>query len=659
MLKKIIGKILTAVVITAVSVSMIMPMNALADSQIVVTIGADLNEEQKTAMFRYFGANELTSNVIYVNNQQEREHLSGYVPIEQIGTRTISCAMVKPTTSGGIHVKTANLNWVTSNMIAATLSTSGVANCEVIAAAPFEVSGTGALTGVMIAYEVASGQTLDPVKKQIATEEMVTTGNIANQVGQAQATDIVNDIKIQIIEGKVVDEQAVKEIVEDVVEEKTNGDFTQEYLDELNHLAVEIANQRYEYQQMEETLQRVEQNVSGNTQVQGGTTVVINNNNQDTTNISNNEEADKPAQTEKTTEAEKQTELPPDSILTQTDDNALGENVIIDATDKEAVPETEPVTEKTTEQQGIDISVTDEYNGTGSGTEEQSGQEEVQAVTEKTTENALPVEAQTAETVQSDTEQKETPVVQAETENPETEPQSTAEEVIETETPETVNPFDGIATVISDKNIAGRRFVCININKGKDSIGAVSGTVTITPEGEEAFVTDVSESNVKLLDIDEETKEENGWETGTGIFIEMEEPIKAKRNEILANLILVSADGNAQQAIESKATVDMTETADAEITDETEEKTTADIYREQGTVLANVYKNGMFGDVTFVQEKGEGLDIEPVSKDLEDGYKGIYSIRLDIAGLHQVVIRYYDTDMNETGTETMYIPVFQ
>ena len=48
-------------------------------------------------------------------------------------------------------MRTANLNWVTGNMIATTLSTSGVKNCEVVAACPFEVSGTGALTGIQMA----------------------------------------------------------------------------------------------------------------------------------------------------------------------------------------------------------------------------------------------------------------------------------------------------------------------------------------------------------------------------------------------------------------------------------------------------------------------------------------------------------------------------
>ena len=117
----------------------------MADSAKVVTLGADLTQDQKNTMMKYFNVDSNQVQILTITNQDERDHLSAYVPLEQIGTRTVSCAYVKPTQSGGIKVRTANLNWVTCNMIATSLSTSGVKNCEVVAACPFEVSGTGAL----------------------------------------------------------------------------------------------------------------------------------------------------------------------------------------------------------------------------------------------------------------------------------------------------------------------------------------------------------------------------------------------------------------------------------------------------------------------------------------------------------------------------------
>ena len=77
-------------------------------------------------MMKYFNVSSDQVQILTITNQDERDYLSAYVPLEQIGTRTVSCAYVKPTQSGGIKVRTANLNWVTCNMIATSLSTSGV-----------------------------------------------------------------------------------------------------------------------------------------------------------------------------------------------------------------------------------------------------------------------------------------------------------------------------------------------------------------------------------------------------------------------------------------------------------------------------------------------------------------------------------------------------
>lgn len=108
-------------------------------------------------------------------------------------------------------------------MIASQLSTSGVYNCEVLTAAPFEVSGTGALTGVMMAYEEASGAQLDEGKKELANVELITTGNIADTVGQDQATLVVNDIKIHIVRDQITEEQAVHDVVDNVIGVTENG----------------------------------------------------------------------------------------------------------------------------------------------------------------------------------------------------------------------------------------------------------------------------------------------------------------------------------------------------------------------------------------------------------------------------------------------------
>lgn len=234
---------------------------AMADSVRVVTLGADLTEEQKETMLRYFKVNRNDVQILTITNQDERDHLSSYVPLEQIGTRTVSSAYVKPTQSGGIKVRTANLNWVTCNMIATTLSTSGVKNCEVVAACPFEVSGTGALTGIQMAYETATGEKLDETKKEIATEEMVVTGNLADQVGKNDATTVINKAKMEVIKNGIQDVDSIYSIVINVANE--NGvSLSDEQIGDIVDLLVEIAQQDYNYEDMAATLEMVDGNVS-------------------------------------------------------------------------------------------------------------------------------------------------------------------------------------------------------------------------------------------------------------------------------------------------------------------------------------------------------------------------------------------------------------
>lgn len=279
-------------------------MPAMADAVKVVTLGADLNQDQKDTMMRYFKTNYNEVQVLTITNQDERDHLSAYVPLEQIGTRTVSCAYVKPTQSGGIKVRTANLNWVTGNMIATTLSTSGVRNCEVIAACPFEVSGTGALTGIQMAYETASGEKLDETKKEIATQEMVVTGKLAEQVGQNDAITIVNQAKMQVIADNIQDADEIYNIVVNIAD--MNGiSINDEQISKIVSLLTELVQQDYSYEDMKETLERVDENVTGET---------------------NGETADA-------------AEEDPDSIMNGVDESILGEDVISSSTEDPTLEE--------------------------------------------------------------------------------------------------------------------------------------------------------------------------------------------------------------------------------------------------------------------------------------------------------------------------------
>ena len=233
-----------------------LPMVAKADSSKVVTLGANLSDEQKNEMYDYFGTSADKVETIEVTNADERKYMEGIASESQIGTRTYSCSYVEPTESGGIQVKTANLTFVTSSMIASTLTTSGVENCNVVAASPIEVSGTGALTGIMMAYETASGETLDEGQKEAATEELVTTGELADAIGQEEATDLMNNIKQEVIEEGITDKDEIQDVVEDNAD-NLNITLTQEQLDKIVALMEKISQYDYDVKALKDTLENL------------------------------------------------------------------------------------------------------------------------------------------------------------------------------------------------------------------------------------------------------------------------------------------------------------------------------------------------------------------------------------------------------------------
>ena len=296
-------------------------MGVSADSRKVVTLGADLSEQQKQIVMNYFGVTADQVDILTITNQDERDHLGSYVPLEQIGTHTYSCALVSPTASGGIQVKTANLDWVTCNMIATTLSTSGVVNCDVIAASPIQVSGTGALTGIIMAYEQASGETLSPQKKELATEELVITGQLANNVGQKEATAIVNEAKTEIISQNITDVTVIQNIVNEAANDN-NTQLTQDQVDMVTELLDKISQEDYNYDDMKDTLERVDENVGVTSQTD-----------ELSGDESNDEEsAAQQAAQDAQAEAETETEETEASILDNTNDDAFGGDVITGST---------------------------------------------------------------------------------------------------------------------------------------------------------------------------------------------------------------------------------------------------------------------------------------------------------------------------------------
>lgn len=190
-----------------------------ADTNTVVTLGKDLDNSQKTQILELFKVDEKDVTILEVNNQEERQYLEGLATEAQLGKLTLSSAYVELLDEGsGIKVETYNISWVTKEMYANALVTAGVENARVIAAAPFPVSGTGALTGILKAFEQASGETISEDQKKVASEEIVRVGELGEEVGQDKASELFRIVKERVIENNIKDPEEIKKIIVEIAQ---------------------------------------------------------------------------------------------------------------------------------------------------------------------------------------------------------------------------------------------------------------------------------------------------------------------------------------------------------------------------------------------------------------------------------------------------------
>ena len=206
-------KLISVLIALAVLVSLAVPAFAADEGRAV--IGADLTEEQIQTVYKLFGIERGSVQELKVTNAEERRYLEGLVEDKVIGKYAISCVYVRQLEEGaGLSVETYNISWCTAEMYKNALVTAGVTDAKIIVAAPFEVSGTAALTGIYKAYEQITGGSLDEIAKSVGTQELTITGELAEQIGNLDATKIVSGLKEVLDEtAKMSDEELRQEIL--------------------------------------------------------------------------------------------------------------------------------------------------------------------------------------------------------------------------------------------------------------------------------------------------------------------------------------------------------------------------------------------------------------------------------------------------------------
>lgn len=234
-MKKIISFLLVICLLSSLGAAL-----AIDGGQKRTVIGADLTAENVADVYKAFGVERGSVKELSVTNADERKYLQGYVDEALLGTHSISCVYIETLEAGkGLDVTTSNVNWCTAEMYVSALATAGITDARVVVAAPWEVSGTAALTGVYMAYEDISGQALDETAKLVGTQELTITAELADEIGSYDSVEIVNELKLILNETKDMTDEALKAQVKQIADEY-NVSLTDKQMDQLVSLCRQL-----------------------------------------------------------------------------------------------------------------------------------------------------------------------------------------------------------------------------------------------------------------------------------------------------------------------------------------------------------------------------------------------------------------------------------
>ena len=192
----------------------------------VLALGADLTEDQKAIVFSEMGitAEQAASyQTVYITNDMEHQYLDEALGASVVGTRSLSSVLLIPQESGsGLSVETHNISYCTISMYRNALLTAGVEDAKVIVAAPSSISGTAALIGAVKAYEAYSGEPVTDEALEIATDELVLTGDLMDELNNLdpdQVSDMIAYLKQEIAERGLDDPEELENLVRQVAAE--------------------------------------------------------------------------------------------------------------------------------------------------------------------------------------------------------------------------------------------------------------------------------------------------------------------------------------------------------------------------------------------------------------------------------------------------------
>ncbi len=211
-----------------------------------LSLGGNLTEEQRNTVLQLMGIDpsELSEyDVIYTTIDEEYQYLGNYLSSDTIGKRSLSSVVVVKREQGhGINITTKNISYCTVGMYKNALITAGITDADIIVAAPFPISGTGALVGTMKAYAVMTGEEVSEENMDAALNELVVTGDLADTIGDSkQVEEFIAYLKQQIVERGLKTEEDIRALIKEA-SRKFDISLSEEQIRDIVALLQKIGN---------------------------------------------------------------------------------------------------------------------------------------------------------------------------------------------------------------------------------------------------------------------------------------------------------------------------------------------------------------------------------------------------------------------------------
>lgn len=232
-----------------------------------LALGADLSDEQRDTVLALMGidpGNLGNYDVVTVTNDEEHFYLGDYIDASKIGSKSwSSVVIIKKEKGSGINISTKNISYCTVGMYKNALATAGIADADIIVAAPQNISGTAALVGVFKAYEEMSGEKLPEDSVDTALNELVLTGELVGGTGadHEQVEGLIAYLKQQVAENGLDDEESIGEVIDEAAEQ-FDVDLTEEQKQQLIDLLMKISELDLDVDQLMSQAQSIYDKIS-------------------------------------------------------------------------------------------------------------------------------------------------------------------------------------------------------------------------------------------------------------------------------------------------------------------------------------------------------------------------------------------------------------